>query len=341
MLDQIKAKLDTLKREGIVTSLTMRQANALYVNGQCQILTCTRDSFHLSIDDEFKDFDLYLVFNDERIETRCSCKSSRAECHHAIAGLLELSDYLQRDEPPDSDAGKTYTRKGMIKRVLDERCERADKAEYDIEFADNVFGEHELVNERGLRYRLTFRNLGKQQGYCSCPDYRTNKLGTCKHLLYAFTLFREKHGSEATPHQEYPFIEVFQDPLSDYEISWFYPGQLPKGFDLLIEEYFTPEQKLRPEKKGDFLSFIEKTREMKEILIRPEVLEAIGEFFEQQLLAEIQADSSPDFSGITAELFPYQKEGIEFATFRKGSIIDDEMGIVKTVKAIGAAIRLT
>ena len=149
MLDQIKAKLNAARTEGAVSGLTMRQANALYVNGQCQLLTCARDSFHLAIDDAFKDFDLYIDFGEEALETRCSCKSIQKECHHALAGLLELSDYLLRDEPPTHDSGKTYTREGMVKRVLEERRDKANKAEYRIEFADNLYGEHELFNERG------------------------------------------------------------------------------------------------------------------------------------------------------------------------------------------------
>ncbi len=338
MFDQIKAKLSAIKADGNHSGLTMRQAHALYVNGQCQLLTCARDSFHLSIDDAFKDFDLQIDFYRERIETRCSCKSSQTLCHHSLAGLLELSDYLQRDEAPANDSGQTYTREGMIKRVLDERREKADLAEYQIEFADNLYGEHELVNERGLHYKLTFRELKKEQGYCSCPDYRTNKLGTCKHLLYAFAQFRASHQSEP-PLQDYPFVEIYLDPLNDDRISWFYPRQLTAALAPLFAEFFSVEQSLRPEKKSEFLRFSEEAQQWKEVFIRPEVMEHIEDFFEQQLLTEIQADSRLDYTGIKAELFPYQKEGIEFAAFRKGAILADEMGLGKTLQAIGAAIQ--
>lgn len=337
MLDLIKQKLSDIKKDDAVTSLTTRKAHALYVNGQCQMLTCARDSFHLSIDDEFKDFDLHIEFDQDRVATRCSCKAAIPECHHAVAGLMELSDYLQRDEAPEVGSGKTYTREGMIKRVLDERLEKTAKAEYRVEFADNLFGEHELVNERGLRYKLTFRDLEKEQGYCSCPDYRTNKLGTCKHLIYAFSQFKKTRGDEPTAEQEYPFVDIYLDP-SDSRISWFYPHELPAEVAPLIAELFSPEQTLAAEEMGDFLTFIEQTREVKEVLVRPEVLDVIEEFFEQRLLTEIQANGQLDFSGIKVDLFPYQKEGIEFAVFRKGAIIADEMGLGKTLQAIGTAV---
>jgi SNF2 family DNA or RNA helicase len=338
VLDLIKEKLAAVKAHPAVTPLTLRKAHALYVNGQCQILTCARDSFHLAVDDEFKDFDLHLALGEAGVTTRCSCKAAHAECHHVVAGLLELSDFLWRDEAPEAGSGQTYTREGMIKRVLEERREKAEKAPYRIEFADNPFGEHELFNERGRRYKLTFRDIEREQGYCSCPDYRTNKLGTCKHLMHGFNQFRKTRGREEAAPQDYPFVEIFLDPLNDYRISWFYPHELPATVAPLIAEFFTPEQRLIPERMPDFLSFIESVREMKEVLIRPEVLDLLEEFFEQRLLDEVRVGSSLDLSGIKVELFAYQREGIEFAAFRKGAIIADEMGLGKTVQAIGTAL---
>lgn len=338
MLNLIRQKLRDIKGESAVTSLTMRKAHALYVNGQSQILTCAKDTFHISIDDEFKDFDVHIEFDQDKVATRCSCKSAQPECHHAVAALLELSDYLQRYEAPKVDSGKTYTREGMIKRVLAERHEKALKAEYQIEFADNIFGEHELVNEKGRRYKLTFRNIEKEQGYCSCPDYRTNKLGNCKHLIYAFAQFKKSQEGEWTARQEYPFVEIFLDSLNDYQISWYYPHELPEEVAPLIEEYFAPEQTLRQEKMEAFLKFIEIAREMKEVLIRPEVIDVMEEFFEQRLLGEVRTNGKLDFSKIKVDLFPYQKEGAEFAVFRKGAIIADEMGLGKTIQAITTAI---
>ncbi|OEU70504.1 MAG: hypothetical protein BA864_01575 [Desulfuromonadales bacterium C00003093] len=62
------------------------------------------------------------------------------------------------------------------------------------------------------------------------------------------------------------------------------------------------------------------------------------EFFDARLLDEVREKSRPDFSRITAELYPYQQEGIEFALYRKGAIIADEMGLGKTLQAISAAV---
>ncbi|TRO78772.1 hypothetical protein [Trichloromonas acetexigens] len=155
MLDLIKNHLAAVKTRPAVTPLVLRKAHALYVNGQCQMLTCARDHFHIAIDDEFKDFDLVVELTADGVVTRCNCRAAEAGCHHAVAGLLELSDFLAREEFPEAGSGQTYTREGMIKRVLDERREKAEQAEYRIDFADNPYGEHELLTEKGRLYKLT------------------------------------------------------------------------------------------------------------------------------------------------------------------------------------------
>ncbi|NOQ51925.1 MAG: hypothetical protein GQ578_06900, partial [Desulfuromonadaceae bacterium] len=75
MLEQIKEKLAAIKAHPAVTPLTLRKAHALYVNGQCRLLTCARDHFHLAIDDEFKDFNLTIEFKEDVVTIRCSCKA--------------------------------------------------------------------------------------------------------------------------------------------------------------------------------------------------------------------------------------------------------------------------
>ena len=37
----------------------------------------------------------------------------------------------------------------------------------------------------GKTYRVALRGEQRGESYCSCPDFRVNTLGTCKHILYA------------------------------------------------------------------------------------------------------------------------------------------------------------
>jgi hypothetical protein len=237
MQAQIQQKLKEIQQDSSVSDLVIRRANTLYQNGQCQMLTHGQYQFRFSIDDEYKDYALTITLEEHAISTKCNCNARSHNCQHAIVGLLELKDFFKRNTSPIIQPGKQYTREGMIQRVLSERKEKALREKYKIQFADNIYGEHEITNEKGIRYYVTFRDLENQQGYCCCPDFQTNKLGICKHLMAAFMAARKTPGFSSKSN-DYPFVEIYLDPLKDYQISWFYPDPLPLKVKSLIEDYF-------------------------------------------------------------------------------------------------------
>ena len=237
------------------------------------------------------------------------------------------------DQEQPHSQGKAYTREGMIRRVLAERKERAEKAKYRLLPADNPYGEHRLITEQGTAYKVTFRNFDKQEGYCTCSDYATNKLGTCKHLMYAFNLQKPD-----TTGYGYPFVEVFLDPLHDYQIAWYYPHPLPAPIQALVALYFNGESHIPPHRTMMFFGFVKESARYGQILVRQEVLDKIEREFDRHILLQKEEQTRLNFSVIKGELYPYQKEGIRLATFRKGMIIADEMGLGKTLQAIATAV---
>ncbi len=325
--------LKTLQREE-ATAYSFRQGHLLYLNGQVQVLTQSKDKFELVVDDEFDDFRLKLD-TDEQVSATCSCKSQNW-CSHKIAALLQISELISRYDSDGKPGGKVYTREGMIKRVMEERAEKAGKSNYRMAYSNNIFGEHLLTNERGKNYKLTFRDIENQKGYCSCPDYQTNKLGTCKHLMFAFEKFKITDNKTLSAH--YPFVEIYLDPLNDYKIRWFYPHELPEDVRLLIDLYFTADSTLKEDKTPHFLNFIQRAELHKQIFIRPEVLNLVEENYNTKIIESLQERTTPDLSLLKANLYPYQKEGIVFSSYKRGAIIADEMGLGKTIQAIGTAL---
>ncbi|OQX98906.1 MAG: hypothetical protein B6I20_10515 [Bacteroidetes bacterium 4572_117] len=336
IIDLLKTELKNIRSTEHVSNLVFRKGSSLFINGQSQMLTQSKQLFEFSVDDEFGDYRVAISI-DENLETKCNCKSDEL-CQHKIAALMQLHEELSRSNSEPKATGKEYTREGMIKRVIAEREEKAKKAEYRIEQSDNIYGEHILYNEKSVEYKITFYNFSKEHGYCSCPDYATNKLGTCKHLMYAFRYFKEQKRTPEFYKHEYPFVEIFLHPFKDYRISWFYPGKLDDKLNRLIFKHFGKESILPDDKVLDFLGFMNESQEHKQILIRPGVQELVEKAYDKEMLAEIKEHTTVDFSPLKLELFPYQKEGIEFATFKEGSIIADEMGLGKTIQAIGTAI---
>ena len=47
-------------------------------------------------------------------------------------------------------------------------------------------------SESGKTYRVALRGIGLGESFCSCPDFRKNTLGTCKHILQTLTKVRRR-----------------------------------------------------------------------------------------------------------------------------------------------------
>ena len=63
-------------------------------------------------------------------------------------------------------------------------------------------GEYQVRNPRTRsQYKVIYRGAYSPWNYCSCPDFRTSGLGTCKHVE-AVKLWLQAEGKE--PHQEVP-----------------------------------------------------------------------------------------------------------------------------------------
>jgi len=309
--------------------------DALYQSGAVQVLSQGKAFFEIAVEDRHDSFQLSFDL-DEKLAGECSC-NAEDWCSHRIAGVLQIQEILEARDSENILEGKSYTREGMIKRVIEERRSKALKAKYRIRYADNKYGEHTLVNEKNIAYKITFRDFEKQEGYCSCHDYATNKLGICKHLFFAFEDIKKRPG-KLKARQGFPFVEVFLDPLNDYKISWYGIDTMEEELLTLIKKYFGNSHFVEDEGGMAMLQFVKAASKFRQVVIRPEVLRKIEKAFDLQLLQQKSMDASLDFSAIRAELFPYQQEGAVFATFRKGAIIADEMGLGKTLQAIAAAV---
>lgn len=312
----------------------------LFFNGACQILSQSAQKFELIVTSEEDDTvaDYALIFNaDEEIVPVAEGEICTWD-KYAIACLLQVESEMKLLDPKEPIEHKKYTRAGMIKRVLQERRQKADKADYHIQWASNIYGDHMLTNENGVKYKVFLRDFENETGYSDSPDAKFNKLGTTKHIMWVFRKLKENKRLFKRLDKKYPFIEVFLDPLNDYKITWHYPHELPLEEKVLIYKYFGKSVFIDDKKIISFLGFIKEAANKKNIYIRPEVHGKLELTFEKEMLQKLSEKHKPDFSRIKADLFEYQKEGIAFALFRKAAIIADEMGLGKTIQAIGAAI---
>jgi len=328
--EAIAQQISTLRKTLDPSELTLGEI--IFNNSACQVLSQSSVKFELMLDAEHGrglneyvlhriDDELFPSQNGQRLAWDCN----------SFACLLQIENELRSLGPKQEVEHKKYTREGMVKRVLDERRQKAEKARYRIKWASNIYGDHILINEHGVRYRVFLRDFTNQTGYSDSMDSRINKLGTTKHIMFAFKKLKEDPALFNSLSKTFPFIEIFCDPLNEYKITWFYPAPIPPEEQLLVSRYFKNSTYIEERDLRSFLGFISEAGRYPHIRIRPEVQEKLELAFEEEMLDQLRQSSSYDYSSIHGELFPYQKEGIDFALFRKSSIIADEMGLSKTV----------
>lgn len=334
-----------IKEKYVKSETIYRRGQSLIDNEMCTLTGESANKFNFIVEDRFDDFNVTISKADKKpasqreLFLQCNCASHLSCCPHSAAALIMLRMKYDDEKSKLSSGSSRYTKKEMIKRVLKERQEKADKEKYEIRLAENIHGFHKIKTGEGRIYEITIRDFATGNGYCSCPDFKTNKLGTCKHLIFAADYLNKNYKkAKALTNQDYPVVEIYCDPHYDYNITYYYERRLSPEIDKLIHKYFNGNQYILPDKYSELLKFIGEAGEFKSILIRPEVKEKIDKYFEKQSLKHLSEKITPDFSKIRARLFDYQKEGILFSLFKKGNIIADEMGLGKTLQAIAVAV---
>jgi superfamily II DNA or RNA helicase len=211
-----------------------------------------------------------------------------------------------------------------------------------------VFSEFDVTNPQSQRtYRVRIRSRDPGDNYCSCPDFATNTLGTCKHIEFTLaTLERKRGGLTALREKHQPELsEVFLQYGARREVR-FRPGtSCPPEFARLAADYFDDEGILSPDAFARFEQFLgEIERFDHEVRCQDDALSFIAEVrdAEKRRLTVEEAFPrgirSPAFKDLLRlPLYEYQKTGALFAARAGRSLIGDEMGLGKTAQAIAAA----
>ena len=201
-------------------------------------------------------------------------------------------------------------------------------------------GEYQVRNPRSRnQYKVIYRGAYSPWNYCSCPDFRTSGLGTCKHVE-AVKLWLQAENKEV--HNEEPdYTSVYVDYRGERCIRIRFAEAHRKELTALAQAYFDQAFVLRPEAYASFDTFIEKARSLDPSLrCYPDALELVISQREKlqraALVEEVYTDEALD-ALLTKKLYPYQKEGVRFAVKAGKAIIADEMGLGKTVQAICCA----
>lgn len=210
-----------------------------------------------------------------------------------------------------------------------------------------IFSEYEVTNPQSKNtYRVAIRGAGVGDNFCSCPDFATNTLGTCKHIEYTLAHLERKHGKTRLRSGYQPrFSEVYLQYGAQREVR-FRPGsECPVELARLAARYFDSEGALLSEAFAKFESFLSQAaRYEHDLRCQEDALGFVAEVRDAQHRAQQVQEAFP--RGIHSAafkkllrvpLYEYQREGALFAARAGRCLIGDEMGLGKTIQAIAAA----
>jgi SNF2 family DNA or RNA helicase len=230
---------------------------------------------------------------------------------------------------------------------IDIRRQRAAAEQFRIQNLgrNRVFSDYQVTNPAtGGQYRVGIRGFEVGDNACTCPDFRTNTLGTCKHIEAVLAALgqdapatvRQRKASVAQPEVYLSYGEQLRlglhlpprhsDQLRDLAARFFDGKGLWKDgndYAALVEAINGVPEPVTL--LSDAMEHIDRETERREMAQR-----------EQVLVRQLEAGQL-DLDLLHVPLYPYQMRGALFLAYRGRSILGDDMGLGKTVQTLAAA----
>lgn len=198
-------------------------------------------------------------------------------------------------------------------------------------------------------YRVAIRGLGPGGNFCSCPDYATNELGTCKHIEFVLSRLTKKRGAKAAFARGYKpaFSELYLRNDGRRALYFRAGTNCPPALNKAAASLFDAARGglLRDERFADLEHFIAKASASgHDLRVYDDTLDFIAGRRDAErrdrtldkLFPRGAADPRLE-KLLTVPLYPYQAEGALFAVRAGRVLIGDDMGLGKTIQAIAAA----
>lgn len=206
---------------------------------------------------------------------------------------------------------------------------------------DDLFpGEYIVRNpEKNNEYKVVYRGANSEWNYCSCMDFKTSRLGTCKHIEAVKRWFGGKKGVHV--HRELPpYTSVYLSYRDERCVKIRIGSDNKEAYEQLAKDYFDENHVLKKAAYARIGSFLKQARQISDTFRcykdAIDFIIDIREKAKRENIVKTYDDEKLD-NLLKVNLYPYQKEGIRFAAKAGKAIIADEMGLGKTIQAIGTA----
>jgi hypothetical protein len=289
-----------------------------------------------------------IVFDPSvRGQLRVECGFCRAPCVHAgglLSIVLEQKSDLGLAAPPPDPTHPADERQ-LVRGALAEREKRAKSERMTVRSSDpsTPWTDYEVTSaQSGKTYRVALRGEERGISYCSCPDFKVNTLGTCKHVMKALKRAQAFPAKvRARPYQRRR-VTVHLRYEAGVALAIAMPQRPSPALVAILEPLGPLDKELDPGKVVGALRQLEAgdhafhvTPDAEEYIQRRLLAVRLA-----GLIAQIRKDPAkhPLRKALLKEaLLPYQLDGIAFAVGAGRAILADEMGLGKTIQGVGVA----
>jgi hypothetical protein len=193
-------------------------------------------------------------------------------------------------------------------------------------------------------YKVALRSAGNSLNYCSCYDFKTNQLGTCKHIEAVLLKINKKPALRKALQQPYStaYSSMYIQYRGQQKVMLRIGTENEKEYNQLQKQYCHTDGSLQQNAFEEIDMLLQKAFKINpSFRCYEDALSHIISWREksqrQQFLAPfIKENRLPVIKSLKLTPFPYQIEGILFCAAAGRSILADDMGLGKTIQAIGA-----
>ncbi|MBI3893528.1 MAG: DEAD/DEAH box helicase [Candidatus Wallbacteria bacterium] len=243
-----------------------------------------------------------------------------------------------------------------VQEQIQRRQERARLENFTIrpQGGGSVLGDYEVDSASGRSYRVTVRSVAEAASDCTCPDFRTNLLGTCKHVEAVLEHLRLRHRQklDGLVARELARARIFLSGRRELEIRVTPASGWRGALGEVLGRFFDGEGVLLGD-PAERLPLLQNELAMlaaaarRGLVVEAGIPAQIREAIEKRgilkrrewFLDEIR-QGRRTLEVISAKLYPYQEEGILHLALTERAMLADDMGLGKTVQAIAAATLL-
>ena len=278
-----------------------------------------------------------------------NCTACEVACEHVGAAFsLVLEEKMALGlaaPPPERVPVESLSEAELVSRAVEERQERARTEKMTVKSMNpkKLWSDYLVTNRNsGKTYRVALRGWEPGDSYCSCPDFRKNTLGLCKHILNVQAKVKRRF-SESTRRRPYLPKDIGVHLLygKELELRLLCPQKLDKAIETIIR----PLRNRPIQNVHNLFKRIRKAEALgQEVLIYPDAQEYINQRLFQDRIEEKVAEIRKNPKKhplrktlLRTELLPYQLDGIAFAVGAGRAVLADDMGLGKTIQGIGVA----